>query len=47
MFRVTMVTGVDKIDLLVNNAGLATIGRKETKDGFEMMMGVNHLGEAG
>ena len=36
----------DKLDALVNNAGLATFGRepKWTKDGFEMMFGVNHLG---
>jgi NAD(P)-dependent dehydrogenase (short-subunit alcohol dehydrogenase family) len=34
----------DHIDLLVNNAGLMAIPRRETKDGFEMQLGTNHLG---
>ena len=34
----------DKIDILLNNAGLFTDVRKETKQGFEMNFGVNHLG---
>ena len=33
------------IDLLVNNAGLMQVPRRElTRDGFESQMGVNHLG---
>ena len=32
-----------KIDLLINNAGLAGV-QGQTKDGFEMTFGVNHLG---
>ena len=33
------------IDLLVNNAGVMLVPRREfTADGFEMHMGVNHLG---
>ncbi len=34
----------DRIDVLVNNAGVVTVKREETEDGFERMMGVNHLG---
>lgn len=35
---------VDHIDVLVNNAGVITIKREETEDGFERQLGVNHLG---
>ncbi len=36
--------GHEGLDLLVNNAGLMAIPRRETKDGFEMQLGTNHLG---
>ena len=34
----------EQIDVLVNNAGVMAIPRDETDDGFEMQLGVNHLG---
>ncbi len=33
----------DRLDVLMNNAGIMAIPRQETKDGFEMQLGVNHL----
>jgi NAD(P)-dependent dehydrogenase (short-subunit alcohol dehydrogenase family) len=34
----------DRLDVLVNNAGLMQQHRSETQDGFETTFGVNHLG---
>lgn len=34
----------DKIDLLINNAGVMTTPKGSTKDGFELQFGTNHLG---
>jgi NAD(P)-dependent dehydrogenase (short-subunit alcohol dehydrogenase family) len=33
-----------RLDLLLNNAGLMAIDESKTEDGFEMQLGVNHLG---
>lgn len=33
-----------RVDVLVNNAGVTMKDRRTTADGFEMTMGVNHLG---
>jgi NAD(P)-dependent dehydrogenase (short-subunit alcohol dehydrogenase family) len=34
----------EAVDTLCNNAGVMAIPRQETEDGFEMQLGVNHLG---
>jgi NAD(P)-dependent dehydrogenase (short-subunit alcohol dehydrogenase family) len=36
--------GVDKADVLVNNAGIMAVPYAQTVDGFESQIGTNHLG---
>src|SRR5579884_3012607 len=38
------LAGEPRLDLLANNAGVMAVDRGLTADGFEMHMGVNHLG---
>ncbi|GAA2054138.1 oxidoreductase [Williamsia deligens] len=35
---------VEKVDVLVNNAGVMAVPKGRTADGFEMQFGTNHLG---
>jgi NAD(P)-dependent dehydrogenase (short-subunit alcohol dehydrogenase family) len=43
-FSEQVLDATERIDVLVNNAGLILDQRTETEDGFEMTFGVNHLG---
>lgn len=40
----TALERYDRLDLLINNAGIMLTPKSETKDGFELQMGTNHLG---
>jgi NAD(P)-dependent dehydrogenase (short-subunit alcohol dehydrogenase family) len=43
-FAATLMSRTDRIDVLLNNAGLLQTNRSVTVDGFETTFGVNHLG---
>lgn len=36
--------GVERVDVLINNAGIMAVPYAQTKDGFESQIGTNHLG---
>jgi NAD(P)-dependent dehydrogenase (short-subunit alcohol dehydrogenase family) len=42
-FATAFKTKHDRLDLLVNNAGIMMVPYSETEDGFESQFGVNHL----
>lgn len=43
-FAANFRTGYDRLDILMNNAGIMTTPYFTTRDGFEGQMGTNHLG---
>jgi NAD(P)-dependent dehydrogenase (short-subunit alcohol dehydrogenase family) len=43
-FAAAALEELGDVNLLVNNAGVMAIPRRETADGFEMQLGTNHLG---
>ncbi|GGM29920.1 short-chain dehydrogenase [Paraliobacillus quinghaiensis] len=43
-FCATFKEKYQRLDVLINNAGVILPGRHETTDGFELQFGVNHLG---
>lgn len=43
-FSAEMNSEFDRLDILINNAGVMMCPYSKTKDGFEIQMGTNHLG---
>jgi NAD(P)-dependent dehydrogenase (short-subunit alcohol dehydrogenase family) len=40
----TIISKTDRLDILLNNAGIMAVPIGKTEDGFEIQMGTNHLG---
>lgn len=43
-FAKSVTANYDRLDILINNAGVMACPFSKTEDGFEIQMGVNHLG---
>ncbi|MEE3113475.1 MAG: SDR family NAD(P)-dependent oxidoreductase, partial [Candidatus Thermoplasmatota archaeon] len=43
-FAGTFKDNHDRLDLLINNAGVMVPPKSKTRDGFELQFGINHLG---
>jgi len=39
-----MLDKYNRLDILINNAGLFSDSRQQTEEGYELTMGVNYLG---